>query len=363
MAAPDRRIVLVLGPGRSGTSTLAGTLAMSGFSVPDPVEPEDSNPAGFFEPQWVVDFHQRLLKSVRVRNLDSDPHAHDVTTALAAEEGVRSELRGWLRQSLEEHQRLVIKDPRLVWFCDLWVDAATELGEAPGFVMMLRHPAEVSSSRTEFYNTRAASDVAGWVNVALLTERLTRGRPRALVRYALLTEDWRSEADRVRDRLGLVLDPAPDVAPHPVDGFIDPSLGRRGSGWDESRVPGFLQDLGESTFRALTDLAVGGDSPERFAHLDALGDSYRTLHADALDLARTHITRERKTAVAEARRRTRAKSRQRADRQAARARRFAEEEVARLRARAREAESSWIPGAVRGRVSAVRERLGRRSVS
>ena len=150
MPTPERRIVLVLGPGRSGTSTMAGTLALSGFDVPDPIEPEDSNPSGFYEPQWVVDFHMELLQSVRVRNLDSDPDAPDAMAPVLGDAKVRAELRTWLEERLSEHERLVIKDPRLVWFRDLWVDVAGDFGQEPGFVLMLRHPSEVSSSRSEY---------------------------------------------------------------------------------------------------------------------------------------------------------------------------------------------------------------------
>ena len=58
-------------------------------------------------------------------------------------------------------------------------------------MIMLRHPAEVSSSRSTYYDAREVTAVAGWINVALMTERLTRGNRRALVPYSQLTADWR----------------------------------------------------------------------------------------------------------------------------------------------------------------------------
>ena len=74
---------------------------------------------------------------------------------------------------------------------------------------MLRHPAEVSSSRSEYYNLRQVPGVAGWINVALMSEKLTHGSPRVLVRYGDLTADWRPQAERVA-ALGVTLDPSPD---------------------------------------------------------------------------------------------------------------------------------------------------------
>jgi len=360
VSTSDRRIVLVLGPGRSGTSTMAGTLAMSGFDVPKAIAGKESNPAGFYEPSWVVNFHRGLLQKADVRTLHADPGAFEQMAPVLGDPEVRATLRTWLEQRLAEHSRLVIKDPRLVWFRDLWVDIAGELGQEPGFVFMLRHPSEVSSSRSEYYDAREVTAVGGWINVALMTERLTQGSPRALVHYPRLTADWRAEATRVRDLLGLHLDPAPEVTPHPVDDFIDPDLRRRQPGWDDSQVPQFLQALGEATFRALAELADHGDSVERAARLDELREEYRTLHSDALDLVRAHTQRERTAAVREVRRKARESARQRAaasgEQGAQPSRRPAGRTPEQLRARVKELESSWIPGAVRGRLSSLRRR-------
>ena len=360
MPTPDRRIVFVLGPGRSGTSTMAGTLAMSGFDVPNAIAGRESNPQGFYEPRWVVNFHRSLLRRADVRTLDGDPDAMDRMKGVLEDPEVHAKLRTWLETELGEHERLVIKDPRLVWFRELWGDVAGELGHEPGFVFMLRHPSEVSSSRSEYYDAREVTAVAGWINVSLMTERLTQGTPRALVHYPTLTADWRTEVVRVRDLLGLSLEPAPDVTPHPVDDFIDPSLRRRQPGWALSSVPLFLQEIGEATFQALGDVADHGDSPERSARLDELREEFRTLHSDALDLVRAHTTRARTEAVQEARRKARSNALARAqktgDPRAEQRRKQTEVELASLRGRRRWLESSWIPGALRGRLSALRHR-------
>jgi hypothetical protein len=341
---------------------MAGTLAMSGFDVPKAIAGKESNPSGFYEPRWVVNFHKDLLRKADVRTLDTDPAALERMEPVLGDPKVRAELRTWLEERLSEHERLVIKDPRLVWFRDLWVEVAGELDQEPGFVFMLRHPSEVSSSRSEYYDSREVTAVGGWINVALLTERLTQGSPRALVHYPELVSDWRTQATRVRELLGLHLDLGPDVTPHPVDGFIDPTLRRRLPGWDDSPVPRFLQELGEATFRTLGEVAEQGDSSARAARLDELREEYRTLHTGALDLARTHIIRDRTAAAQEVRRKARANARQarrqkEAEQDELRAHvRQKEAEQAELRARVRQLESSWIPGALRGPLSSLRRR-------
>ncbi|UYM06973.1 sulfotransferase family protein [Solicola gregarius] len=299
------RIVIVAGPGRSGTSSFAGTLARLGLHVPEPVvKPNATNPAGFYEPRWVVDFHNRLLVRAAVRNLDLSPDARARAERTAAKPGVRAKLRGWLGDVLENQgSQLVIKDPRSSWFPRLWVETAGEFGIAPGFVTMLRHPAEVSTSRQTYYgedqpvSEQRANNIArigGWINGALGAERASRGSARAFVPYTDLVADWRQTITRVGAALDLDYDPAPDVDPHPVDEFIDPSLRRIRVDWDDVDIPDSLRDVGERAWQALSRLATeGADSPQAIDAVDQVAADYATLHADAQALSRHDVWRMR----------------------------------------------------------------------
>ncbi len=78
-------LVLVSGSGRSGTSSLAGTLKRLGLHVPQPeVEASETNPRGFYEPQWVIDFHKRHLRELALFNIDSRPSAVGLVAAQVA---------------------------------------------------------------------------------------------------------------------------------------------------------------------------------------------------------------------------------------------------------------------------------------
>ena len=71
-----KRLVLVVGVGRSGTSLLAGVLGQLGFHIPQPeITADDTNPKGFGEPRWVVDFHTKLMRRLRVIVFDARPVA------------------------------------------------------------------------------------------------------------------------------------------------------------------------------------------------------------------------------------------------------------------------------------------------
>jgi hypothetical protein len=272
---------------------MAGVLALSGYHVPDSLEGDETNPRGFHEPQWVVEFHTALLGRTGVRTLDTDPSALALMDEVLHDVDVRQELSDWLAARLGEHPRLVIKDPRLVWFTELWRAVVESLGVESAFIVMLRHPSEVSSSRAEFYDTVEATGVAGWVNVALVTEQLTSGLPRAFVHYPRLTADWRSELLRVGEELGLELDPDPHDEPHPVDGFIDPALRRRGAGWEGLSVPVQLAELAERAHEALGSFATPGRGPDASAELASVRTSYAQLHDDSLAVVSSRLSRER----------------------------------------------------------------------
>ena len=51
-------------------------------ALPQPeVEASETNPRGFYEPQWVIDFHKRHLRELALFNIDSRPAASSAAVA------------------------------------------------------------------------------------------------------------------------------------------------------------------------------------------------------------------------------------------------------------------------------------------
>lgn len=292
----QRSLVLVVGPGRSGTSSMAGALSASGFGAPDALGGNETNPTGFFEPRWMVSLHKRLLSRAGMIALDPDPQALKLLAQHTSRPTVRDEVRSWLQARFEETPQLVLKDPRLIWFLDLWADAAQELGVKPTYVFMLRHPAEVTASRSTYYDSRDVAAVAGWINVATLTEERTRSA-RAVVHYPDLLADWRAEFARLGSDLGLEFDPPTSVRSHPVDDLLDPTLRRMSPDWANVAAPHWLRDLAERTYQELLRESRG-ESVDR-ATFEALRAEYLETWHSATQL--TLIDRRRQLRKAERR--------------------------------------------------------------
>jgi len=290
---PTSSLLLVAGAGRSGTSTVTGSLARLGFAVPQPEVPADeTNPRGFYEPQWVVDFHKRVLADVKVRPNDARPDAVGRAAEAAARPELVAELSTWLSRWRDEAS-LVVKDPRTFWFEGLWRAAARDAGRELAFLTMLRHPAAVARSRDTHYlagvdaerrRSRETTNVASWCHGTLVTERATRGDRRAFVLYPELMGSWRDALGRAGEQLGFHTLLADDEAAAAVDDFIDADLNRSQVDWTQLSVHREVRDLAEEIWRAADGLVRRPGDEDLCSTFDHLHAEYDRLYAMASDL-------------------------------------------------------------------------------
>ncbi|WP_067437721.1 sulfotransferase family protein [Nocardioides jensenii] len=283
-----KRLLLVTGSGRSGTSTVAGALNHLGMHVPRPVlKPNDSNPRGFFESTWPLRFHRRLMDDAGIAQTDARPEALALMQSSVTPE-VRAELVSWLRRVADKADQSVVKDPRSAWVPDLWREAAAEADIDLSFVTMLRHPAEVVGSRSTHYTKSeervgawkfAVMNLAAWVNQNLNAERLTRGHHRAWLRYDDLLDDWRREMEKVRRMSGVEFNHSLERGvPHEVDSFIDPALQRHRLRFEDLDLPDSLCAIAEEIWSAGGVLADrNGQDADAEARFDAAAAAYAGL--------------------------------------------------------------------------------------
>jgi hypothetical protein len=283
-----KTVVLVTGSMRSGTSSLAGSLKLLGWHVPQPEVPaSERNAKGHFEPRWVIEFHKRLMRGALVRPSDGSPRAEERVAALLEDGAIEAELRDWLAGQPEP--RIVVKDPHAAWVLPLWRRAAEASGRDLRILTALRHPAEVVGSqditwgegrRTDAERrVKETSNTAAWLNLALVTERGSRGGPRAFIRYDDLLTDWRSALGRVSDQLDLALSLDEDRG---LDTFLDPGMRRSQLTWADIVLPDWLRDLADDTWQQLGTLVrepTDAEVPER---LEATREQYDARYAEAV---------------------------------------------------------------------------------
>jgi hypothetical protein len=288
----SRRMLVVAGSGRSGTSLFTGLTGRLGVYIPKPeVSANKSNPRGFGEPRWLVDYHNDLLSSVDVVVEDGRPEAWDLTDELAEDPKALGPLVDWLELQFAENDRIVVKDPRLAWFLELHRAAAAKVGADVRVATMLRHPAEVMRSREIAYGTRTANTtrVIGWLTMMLGTEVRSRELPRATVRYDDLLADWRPAMTQADATIGMGLfEQATEAQLADADALVDPMLRRSNADWDELGLPARVLDLATRTYDTYGRL-VGASAVEQEAtrgELDALRAELGAYYDECFEVAR-----------------------------------------------------------------------------
>jgi hypothetical protein len=334
-----RQMLVVAGSGRSGTSLFTGLTGRLGVHIPKPeVSANRSNPRGFGEPRWLVDYHNDLLSSVDVVVEDGRPEAWDLTDELAQDPKALGPLVDWLELQFAENDRIVVKDPRLAWFLELHRVAAAKVGADVRVATMLRHPAEVMRSREIAYGTRTANTtrVIGWLTMMLGTEVRSRDLPRATVRYDELLADWRTAMTQADATIGMGLfEHATEAQLADADALVDPQLRRSNADWDELGLPARVLDLATRTYDTYGRL-VGTTPAEQETtrgELDALRDELGAYYDECFEVSRNRtgaFARREKRKVA---RRIREEMRQDAPEQSpvARARALVRRTTGRLR--------------------------------
>jgi hypothetical protein len=202
-AGAARTGLLVLGMHRAGTSLLARVLNLVGAAMPRTlIGASTNNEAGYWESRPVQRLDDRLLLAAGTGWdgwLPIAPGWFDTLEAL----GFVEEARMLLRSEWGEEPLLALKDPRACRLAPFWIKAFQASGIRPLAVLTLRDPVEVAASLEARNGLAPEQGHLVWLRHALDAEAATRGLPRAFSTYSGLLADWRGEAARIGERLGL----------------------------------------------------------------------------------------------------------------------------------------------------------------
>ena len=180
LAAPTS--LIILGCHRSGTSALAGALALMGWELPKAlVAAGRGNPLGPFEPLAVTRLNERLLEDLERSWFDPKPLPD---RWLQANASVRAAGEAAIILGEDFGQGpLLIKDPRLSLLLALWLPALAQHHVAPAAVIACRNPYEVAKSLRKRNGFTVPHGLALWQSYMLEAERQSRGLKRIVVHY------------------------------------------------------------------------------------------------------------------------------------------------------------------------------------
>ncbi len=210
VAGGPRRVYVVAGMHRAGTSVVARAVQALGVNLGDRLMSPDQrmNARGFFEDIDLVRIDDDLLAACGAdwKNLalldDVDWTADTFAT-------VADEASALLAARLSANGAYGCKDPRIARLLPFWQRQFAAAGVADHYVIAIRHPLSVIDSLTtrDQLDTRRSAWL--WLIHLVCAMRYSAGRPRVVVDYDRMLAAPERELDRMRTALALPL--APDA--------------------------------------------------------------------------------------------------------------------------------------------------------
>lgn len=250
--------LVVLGMHRSGTSSVAGTLALLGATVPRTLMPPAAdNPRGFWESNVVMTLNDQLLAEQGLSWNDWRPGP-------GRRAGVADDrIRDALDSEFGGADLIVLKDPRMCRLFPEWRTALTGAGYDIRVISPIRAPGEVTASLQARNPLSREHGLRLWLRHVLEAEAATRGLARHLMTWSGFMADWRRQIAIMNTRLGLGLDPSLEGRDRAVDEFLTPDLHRQRT---DATVPVMVRHV----FETLGRIAAFGEHPDLHARLDDL---------------------------------------------------------------------------------------------
>ena len=183
-----KKMSVVLGMHRSGTSALSGMLAQAGLSAPkDALGMTENNLLGYWESESLV-----LSADAYIDVVDS--HWSQLFS-WPERWWCNSSSLSWVRDYLHTihnvfdcRRHIVLKDPRLCVLLEAFVPCLSRSISNVDFLLMLRSPVEVVSSLCRAEDVDPESALHLWIGSVLRSERISRFCPRRIFTYSQLLE-------------------------------------------------------------------------------------------------------------------------------------------------------------------------------
>ncbi|MCC5846732.1 MAG: glycosyltransferase [Verrucomicrobia bacterium] len=270
----EKNCIMTLGMHRGGTSAMSGILSILGVRLGrDLMLPHPENPKGYFENNRVTALNDQMLRAFDLQWDDPFPLPEKWSTSPKLQ-GLESELEVLLRQEFPDVPLIGMKDPRLSLLLPWWKMALNKFSVQPRYILMLRHPLEVTASlqRRDHFSTEKA--LLLWMSYMLTAERETRGLPRCVITYDALI---REPIPTMRAGLNTLNIPLHDLLTERAEDvceFISPNL-RHHRATAAPMHPD--HEIVEKTFEALRELsgsAPSSDQSEIYGRLDEIYDTF-----------------------------------------------------------------------------------------
>ena len=268
MSTNLRTVFVILGMHRSGTSALTRLINLC-WKAELPLNlmrPGPDNERGFWESARLALLNDELLQTFGLAwySIKELPRGWADT---AQARRLSLELEFSFREEFGVAPRCVFKDPRMCRLLPVWRSIFRTLRMQVHYILVVRHPLEVSASLQSRDASQLASslrEIGGmteqhalllWLRHFLDAERDTRGQNRSFVAYDQLLGDWRTTVSKISADLGLPRPAVSEATRRKIQDFLSPAL--RHHHVASNMACGNLPDL-DACFGLAQNAASGG---------------------------------------------------------------------------------------------------------
>src|SRR6478672_6650359 len=206
-APVKQRVVVVLGAGRSGTSTITRGLQALGVELGDQLRPGGGkNPLGFFEDEGLLQLNKRLRTTLGLR-ADSVSLIQPRQWQMPAVQMLAREAQETIRRRFGLYALPGYKFAGTLRMLPFWRTVFQALDLDVRYVMAVRNPISVARSRAQLNPRRGVqekSDLEWLVNVVPYF-RAVRECPFVVVDYDLVMADAVRQLERIATTLDIPL--------------------------------------------------------------------------------------------------------------------------------------------------------------
>lgn len=207
-AETNKKIIIVLGMHRSGTSAIARGLQVMGVELGDRLMPpnQEVNAKGFWE-----DIDLNALNIEMLHALESE---WNYLTPLDSANVETLHNKGYFLRAVELIQQKIgnapvfgLKDPRTAKLLPFWKEVFNYCRFDMCYVLALRHPLSVVRSLEKRDSLDRVASYVLWLEHVLFSLEHTVGCKRVIVDYDLLMQSAERELERIANRFDLPIDP------------------------------------------------------------------------------------------------------------------------------------------------------------
>lgn len=268
----QRHCLMVLGMHRSGTSALAGTLALAGCDAPKTLmESNENNEKGYFESAAIWELHNRIMAAIGISWDDwfgVDDGWIDSPQGLA----LLDQAVAMLEQEFGASRLFVFKDPRICRLNAFWARALARFGARPRYILTHRSPVEVAASLARRDGFHPHFGQLLWLRYTLDAEFATREQPRIFTSYARLMQRRSAMLGDLEQALDIRFAKRTAPVHAAVEDFLEDGLRHFDSKAPDQGAQALhgVSDWLQDTFRIMESWSSQGENPADRPTLDRI---------------------------------------------------------------------------------------------